>query len=96
MCKKSPYSFNGTTYKKNQTVSLDPNCNGITVINRGDSIVTFNGIPLLPATTAGQTGEQLSIGGNGGEILNSRVDLTFATGGTNNNATIIQKFYTCN
>lgn len=94
MCKRNPYSFNGIPVTSNKTVELDPNCNGITVINRGDSTLTFNGIPLLPSTVPGQTGEQLSIGGNANEILNNRIDLHF-TGGTINKAIVIQKFYTC-
>jgi hypothetical protein len=94
MCRKAPYSFIGATYTSNKQLMLDSNCNGITVINKGNTIVYFNGVELLPSLTAGQTGESLSIGGNSNEILNSRLDISFVDG-TNPKAIVIQKYYNC-
>jgi hypothetical protein len=94
MCKKNPYSFIGATYQTNKQITLDSNCNGITVVNKGLTTITFNGIPLLPSLVVGQTGESFSMGGNIGEILTSRLDLSFEPG-AGSNALIIQKFYTC-
>lgn len=81
------------TYRENQGVQLDDKCNGYTVINTGTCNVVVNGI-LLHSGTATNNGESFSIGGNLGEILNGRIDISFIPPfGANRQLTIIQKIY---
>lgn len=85
------YNFNGQTYTQNGLVDLDPLCNGLNVINTGTTVCEVNGVPLQPPAAGESVGDSYSIGGNKGEIISGRVNITFAGGvGV---AIVIQKFY---
>lgn len=85
------YNFNGQEYTQNGLIVIDGNCNGLNVINTGTSVCFVNGIPLNPPAVGESVGDSYSIGGNKGEILQGRVNLTFV----NNlgKAIVVQKFY---
>lgn len=85
------YNFNGQEYTQNGLVTLDENCNGINIINTGSTEVVINGIPLAPPIAPATVGDSYSIGGNRGERLKGRVQLSFA-GGTGK-CVVVQKFY---
>lgn len=85
------YNFNGQEYTGNALIDLDMLCNGINVINTGTTVCTINGVPLNPPAAGESVGDSYSIGGNRGEVLNGRVNLTFAGGA--GKAIVVQKFY---
>jgi hypothetical protein len=85
--------YNTTTqnYTVQRMVVVEKLCNGVTVINKGSTIVMWNGLPLNP-------GESMTVGGNEGEVFVGRVDITFAIPVPApmtiiNSAWVIQKFY---
>jgi hypothetical protein len=86
------YNTNTQEYTKLRSVPVDKLCNGVTVINKGNTIVTWNNLPLNP-------GESMAVGGNAGEVFIGRIDLNFklptpAPAAPVNSAWVIQKFYT--
>lgn len=88
-----PFDWSILYYSSAQTVEILPHCNCITMTNLGDSIAYVNGKPLYPGTIGSIAGDSLSIGGNEGEIFNSkRLPISF-TGGATNNLEVIQKYY---
>lgn len=85
------YNFSTNVYTAQSEIVLDPLCNGISVKNGGNTNLIFQGDVLVP-------GESKSIGGNRKEILQGRVDISFALptpapGTPNNVAFVTQKFY---
>ena len=86
------YNFSSQSYIKNGFATLDRFCNGFTAINIGTTVATVNGIPLNPGTPGTSNGDSITIGGNKGEILKTRVTISFGAGNTGN-VLIIQKFY---
>jgi hypothetical protein len=93
-----PLLYNTTTqqYTQMHSVVLDKLCNAVTVINKGNTIVMWNGLPIFPL-------ESMSVGGNEREVFVGRVDLAFrlpvAADGIPipvnpvNSSWVIQKFY---
>lgn len=79
------YNFSAQTYSQNTQVSIDPWCNGLTIKNAGTSMVQFQEEQIAP-------GDSIAIGGNFGEVIRGRLDLSFLGAG-NNVAVIRQKFY---
>ena len=78
-------------YTVQRSVVVEKLCNGVTVINKGNTLALWNGLPLNP-------GESMTIGGNEGEVYVGRVDISFviptpAPGTPENSAWVIQKFY---
>lgn len=86
------YNFSGQQYSQNQNITLDENCNGITVINNGATAAFLNEIPLNAGVPGTNNGESLTIGGNKGEVLKGRVSIRFAAG-VGSSVIVIQKFY---
>jgi hypothetical protein len=86
------YNITAQIYNDNRSIIVDQKCNSITAINKGASLVTINGIPLLPSITPGQSGESIAIEGNGQEILSGRVDISFSGAGAKY-VVIIQKIF---
>jgi hypothetical protein len=91
--KGSALLFNITMqeYTEQRNVVVDKLCNGVTVINKGNTIAMWNQLPLLPD-------ESMTVGGNEGEVFVGRVDITFALptpapASPQNSAWVIQKFY---
>lgn len=85
------YNMTQQQYAKLESVNIDKQCNGVTVLNAGTTYVTWNGIPLAP-------GQSMTVGGNEGEIFIGRVDIAFFTQTPapaiiTNSAWVIQKFY---
>jgi len=69
----------------NITQEIPSDCNELTLINTGTSIVTLNGLTINP-------GGQYVSSGNQNEINRSRYKLIFAPGGTNE-IFLIRKIY---
>jgi hypothetical protein len=66
---------------------IETNCNSVTFINFGTSVVSIETVALQP-------GQQLEIAGNSGEITNQRYFVNFSTGvGLVNNCVVILKRY---
>jgi|HubBroStandDraft_4_1064222.scaffolds.fasta_scaffold46812_2 hypothetical protein len=85
------YDTNTEIISQPKKITLDLNCNGITVKNIGNSIVIVDGNPLLPL-------EALNIGGNKGEIYTGRHNISFQPNPAVvvpeiDLAVIVQKFY---
>jgi hypothetical protein len=76
----------------NSFIQRVPNCNGMLIVNTGDSIVTVNGQPLYPGIPGTSLGDSLPIGGNAGELFTGNVQLIFGAGATPE-VTVTQKFY---
>jgi|694.fasta_scaffold16821_19 hypothetical protein len=68
---------------------VESNCNSLTFINYGTSVVTVTNIGVVL-----QPNQSIEIGGNAGEITNQRFFVTFSTGvGLVNNCNVILKRY---
>lgn len=85
------YNTSTLEYIAQRSVVLDKLCNGVTVINKGNTIAMWNGLPLQP-------NESMTVGGNVGEVFVGRVDISFslptpAPPTPVNSAWVIQKFY---
>jgi len=78
------YATDFYTVDVSQYVETD--CNTVTFINYGTSIVTIENVPL-------QQNQSLSISGNAGEITNQKFFVNFGTSATGNNCVIIRKRY---
>lgn len=66
---------------------IDSNCNGLTFINFGTSVVSVETVQLQP-------GQQLEINGNQGEFTVQRFFVKFSVGvGLSNNCVVILKRY---
>lgn len=88
------FNFSVQEYSVNKSIDLDANCNGITAINAGGTTVNINGMPLRPNPIAGLNGDSFTIGGNGCEILSTRLQVSFeSVAGQTNKVIIIQKYY---
>jgi hypothetical protein len=90
---RRPQFYNTTTqeYTVQRSVNVEKLCNGVTVINKGNTIAMWNGLPLNP-------GESMTVGGNEGEVFVGRIDISFTMptpppGSPVNSAWVIQKFY---
>jgi len=91
--RKTARMYNSSTqdYSRQTSVVPDKLCNGVTVINKGNTIALWNGLPLVP-------GESMTVGGNEGEVYIGRIDISFALPVPAppvpiNQAFVIQKFY---
>lgn len=85
------YNSTMQEYTSQRSVMIDKLCNGVTVINKGNTIAMWNGLPLAPD-------ESMTIGGNIGEVYVGRVDISFSLPTPVpptpvNSAWVIQKFY---
>jgi hypothetical protein len=85
------YNFTYQEYRKLHSVVVEDRCNGVTVLNAGNTVATWNGIPIAP-------GVSMTIGGNEGEQFIGRIDINFylptpAPLSPQNSAWVIQKFY---
>jgi hypothetical protein len=75
-------------YSRSQQVNLYRPCNGWTVINKGSTNVTVNGILVLAPD------EFIAVGGNEGEAYTGFLRLSFVSNtDPGNNAIVYQKFY---
>lgn len=86
------YNISMQNYTQQKSVVVENLCNNVTVINKGNTLVLWNGLPLNP-------GESMTVGGNEDEVYIGRIDITFALptpppGTPVNSAWVIQKFYT--
>jgi hypothetical protein len=82
------YNFVSYIYTEIQQLDIDPWCNGLTVRNAagaGGADVIFQGERIPP-------GVSIAIGGNFGEVIRGRVDLSFDGAGARL-CVIRQKFY---
>lgn len=79
------YNFSAQTYVQNTQVNIDQWCNGLTIKNTGTSMAIFQQEEMAP-------GESIAIGGNFGEVIRGRLDLSFTGAGTNE-VVVRQKFY---
>lgn len=86
------YNFNGQEITQNSLIDLDPLCNGLNIINIGSSVANVNGVPLQPPAAGESVGDSYTIGGNKGEILQGRVNISFT--GAVGKVVVVQKFYT--
>lgn len=79
----------------NKSIRIKPvaNCNGFTVVNVGDDIVTVNGRVLYPGTPGSLNGDSFTIGGNLGEIFTGDINISFGGVGANPSVSVEQKFY---
>jgi len=66
------YNIRTTAYDTTQNITLDTFSNGITVKNSGNSLLLFSNDVLQP-------GASKAIGGNKGEILKARLQISFQT-----------------
>lgn len=84
------YNVTPLPYNTSCQVNLLKPCNGWTVINQGKTTtVTVNGTVVLPP------GGFIAVGGNEGEEYVGFLQLLFASNtNPDNNALVIQKFYT--
>lgn len=74
-------------YSVDQPKYVDSNCNGLTFVNFGTSVVSVETVQLQP-------GQQLEITGNQGEITQQRFFVNFSVGvGLVNNCVVILKRY---
>lgn len=85
------YNFSAEQISQNKQITIDPNCNGLTVINTGATQALVNQVPLNAGTPGTNNGESFSIGGNAGEVLAGRVDIVFPSG--SGSVVVIQKYY---
>lgn len=83
-----PYDALPTSYTWSQQINLLRPCNGWTVVNKGTTTVTVNGIHTLAAN------EFIAVSGNEGEEYTGFLRLVFASNtDPGNNAVVWQKFY---
>jgi hypothetical protein len=87
------FNFNVTPVTKNGTITTDPLCNALTVINTGSTIIYFNEIPLNPGVPGVNNGESFTLGGNKGEYFEGRAEIRFPAGLSNGSALVIEKVY---
>lgn len=89
------YDFDTQTYVTGGRIPVYRNCNGITITNTGDNIVTVENITLYPGTPGSIQGDSVSIGGNEGEILvKKQLTIAFAAPATpGQKVSITQKYY---
>jgi hypothetical protein len=90
------YDIIAQSYTVGGEIRVDPQCNGWTAINNGDTLVRVNNIPLLPFPPGHPelTGAAIAIPGNLGEFFTGRIWIVFdALPGVNPLVTIIQKYY---
>ena len=88
------FNIAGQLYSNNQYLAVDPRCNAVIIINRGNGVVFINGIPLAPSPLgAGNAGESITLSGNQGEYFRGMLELVFAPGTVTPAAVIVQKFY---
>jgi hypothetical protein len=84
----------GQIYKFDQYLKVDKKCNGVTFINRGDSVVLVNGVPLAPSPLGpGFAGESIAFSGNEGEVYRGDIEIRFVAGGVDPQIVVLQKFY---
>jgi len=84
----------GQIYTFDTYLKVDQMCNAVTFINRGDSVVYVNGVPLAPSPLGpGFAGESIAFSGNEGEIYRGDIEVRFVPGGTSDQVVVLQKFY---
>lgn len=88
------YNFDTNQYTSGRVIPLDKYCNGVTIKNTGTSDLVFQK-EILSA------GKSKAIGGNYGEILISRIQISFQDPAVPppgyvraDQATVTEKFYT--
>jgi len=88
------YNFSVAAYNSTQRVNVDPNCNGFTVTNTGDTIVRINDLILYPGVPGTSLGDSRTFGGNFGERYVGDIRIQFDQPlGANPLVEVIQKFY---
>lgn len=87
-----PYYFSSVVYYAGASVEVEPKCNAMTFCNIGTTDAMINAaIPLHPGNSVAN-GEAWTIGGNKGEILTGRVDISFPAG-EGGAVLVVQKYY---
>lgn len=93
------FNYKSQDYYANQQIDIDVNCNAVTIINKGDTPLIAAGITLMPSplnVTPGMRygGENVTIGGNRGEILKTILLIQFVSPvGADPCVSVIQKYY---
>lgn len=93
------YNYKSQDYYSTTQVDIDSQCNSITFINKGNTVLTAAGVTLMPsplnvAATDRFAGESYTVGGNEGEIFGGKALIQFlAPIGNNPCVTVIQKYY---
>jgi hypothetical protein len=88
------YNFSVAVYNTTQRVNVDADCNGFTVTNIGDTIVTVNGCILNPGVPGTSLGDSRTFGGNFGERYVGDIRISFSVPlGVAPSVEVIQKFY---
>jgi len=95
--KRTVYNFQAMEVRSQGYQNLYEYCNGVTIINQGNTEVWVNEVhlaasPLNVAATDRFAGESLAIGGNENEVLNGRLKITFGAG-TIPLVVIVQKYF---
>ena len=86
-------------YNNTQQIDIDSQCNTITFINKGNTVLIAAGVTLMPSplnVNPGDryAGESYTVGGNEGEIFSGKALIQFiAPVGTEPCVTVIQKYY---
>ena len=96
MCDKQcnvRYGMLTNEVRQSSNVTVDRACMSFLAINKGDVIAKVNGVELLPAVVAGQSGESFGLEGNEGEVYTDGINVTFASVDGNPLVVVIQKFY---
>ena len=92
------YSFRSQDYYETQQVDVDENCNSLTFINKGDTVLNACGVTLMPSPLNVGIGnrnaaESYTVGGNEGEVYKGSALVQFiAPIGANPCVAIIQKY----
>jgi hypothetical protein len=97
MQKHRCYNIQTNTISQSQLVPVHPKCNGWVVINKGTTIVTAQGVPLLPAPAAGVSGESYGVAGNTDEIFQEKflnINIVAPATGQSSTVVVIQKYFT--
>lgn len=92
------YNFYAQEVRESCFITLDPLCNGVTIINQGNGGVNvqqcyLNSSPLNVSPGDRYAGESLAIGGNEGERLTGRLQIAFDAGVTEPLVIVVQKYY---
>ena len=90
------YNIVYINYFGSQQIDVPKTANGYVAINRGDTLVTVNGLDLLPRLATNLSGESTGVQGNADEIFvgnNGSLQIVFTPGGGVSKVVIGWKFY---
>lgn len=88
------FNVAGQVYTFDQYLKVDPRCNSVIIINRGDGLVRVNGVPLAQSPLgAGFAGESVAFSGNAGECFRGMLEIVFDPANTDPRVCVLQKFY---